>query len=59
MKKQMLKATVMATILFAIVFAALLIFIGIEGVETATQKAVAVIIGSVVFFVVSYSIKRK
>lgn len=59
MKKQMLKATVMATILFAIVFAALLIFVGIEGVETTTEKAVAVIIGSVVFFIVSYSIKRK
>lgn len=59
MKKQMLKATVMATILFAIVFAALLIFVGIEGVETTTEKAVAVVIGSVVFFIVSYSIKRK
>jgi hypothetical protein len=59
MKKQMLKATVMATILFAIVFAALLIYVGIEGVETTTEKAVAVVIGSVVFFVVSYSFKRK
>lgn len=55
----MLKATVMATMLFAIVFAALLIFVGIEGVETATEKAVAVVIGSIVFFIVSYSIKRK
>ncbi|MBU7022619.1 MAG: hypothetical protein HXS40_00505 [Theionarchaea archaeon] len=59
MKKQMLKATAMATILFAIVFAALLIFVGIEGVETATDKAMAVIIGSVVFFIVSSFIKRR
>ncbi|MBU6997667.1 MAG: hypothetical protein HXS41_09835 [Theionarchaea archaeon] len=59
MKEQMIKATAMATVLFAIVFAALLIFVGIEGVETPTEIAVAVILGSIVFFVVSYSIKKK
>ncbi|MBU7015545.1 MAG: hypothetical protein HXS52_00580 [Theionarchaea archaeon] len=59
MRKQMLRETLIATILFAIVFAALLIFVGIEGVETPIEKAVAVIIGSVVFFIASYTFKRK
>lgn len=58
-KKQRLQQLLLSTVLFAAVFAVLLFFIGIEGVESTSNKIVAVVLGSIAFFVFSYFVGKR
>ena len=45
--------------IFAVIFWAILFFVGIPGVGTIGMKVTAIIIASFIFFVISYLLKKK
>lgn len=58
MDKKRLQHTALSTILFTIVFAIFLIVFEIGGIETTESKIAAIIVGGIVFFGVSYFLRK-
>jgi len=59
MNKQQIQYLIVSTMTFAVIFWAILFFVGILGIETTGMKITAIIIASFIFFVISYLLRKK
>ncbi len=58
MDKKRLQHTALSTVVFTIVFAIFVVYFGMESIKTTESKIAAIIIGSIIFFGVSYFLRK-